>query len=899
MPSFGKKSGAGVAAAVGGRRESTYSSGDDAPPVPEVHQEALASNGYTNGAASPPRSPVTTSPAPPKSGRRTTWNKSAPKSFAEAAPALDAQATSRIDSILSHKPSGGDLHKKDTSDGSQQQGYLSSAVGAATGAAVGAGAAVAAGATAVASKVLGTENGTPESKQKQQANGYDDSDDESDEFHDAELADIEEHEEEEDHHTRKQSHRQGMHRGLSEAALGGASAASSTYGGPRSGSPETTTASLAPSSLRGTSGAKRRSGSVPVGGDETSTPADVKAKKETPLYVREKAARVQRLTFDDVALEEDEMEDDIKVARHALNLFLNSRMIEAEEIMKKHSDRKLYYALGDALIAVIKGIMTFEPEDLGKAISYCKDTLVIANMLRKPSSTVANFGRFVRGTGQSASTMAGMSKVQRHAELVYAESLLLKAVMGILYSGDFFAFVSEALNLRNAYGIYRSLSKYVEWADDKASGSRDKSVDEDFRSGVYLGNGLISMILGLLPGKVLKIMEVFGYTGDTQWALKTLSRAGGWSQDKRKTEPAMRIEDEGLRRQVCDMGILLYHLVISTFIPVNGTDIDFADKVLHYNLDRYPQGVFFLYFSGRLYSTQSLAERAVVQFGAARDVQKEYVQLQHICYWDMSLCHMSLAQWEKAYDCFTVLLKESNWSKAVYNYGRAVNLLQCGKDDKAAAALFRTVPDAMQRIAGKSIPMEKYCARKAKKFIKQKRLLLPAVEFSYIYHCLTNAPRYALFDEQLIEISDALADLRDVEDPSQYHSGADEYWDDFCLAHFLRGVVLRYIAYPEKHARVDPAESPIPIAEADKQCEISLRKVIDEGHKISLDHYLVYFAHYELGRLHACRGQVDQARDQFNLIMNGKNLEDKGRKGKYSMQNMCVLRSNGALQTLG
>ena len=39
---------------------------------------------------------------------------------------------------------------------------------------------------------------------------------------------------------------------------------------------------------------------------------------------------------------------------------------------------------------------------------------------------------------------------------------------------------------------------------------RDEAVDEDFRSGVYLGNGLISMILGLLPGKVLKIMEVSG-----------------------------------------------------------------------------------------------------------------------------------------------------------------------------------------------------------------------------------------------------------------------------------------------------------------------------------------------------------------------------------------------------
>lgn len=76
---------------------------------------------------------------------------------------------------------------------------------------------------------------------------------------------------------------------------------------------------------------------------------------------------------------------------------------------------------------------TFEPADLATAISFCKDSLTIANHLRKPSSSVANFGRFVRGTGVSPQGMANMTLVQRHAELVYAESLLLKAVMGSEY----------------------------------------------------------------------------------------------------------------------------------------------------------------------------------------------------------------------------------------------------------------------------------------------------------------------------------------------------------------------------------------------------------------------------------------------------------------------------------
>lgn len=812
-----------------------------------------------------------------------------------------------------HSPMKAHNQKGQNGSNGASKGVLGGAVAAVAGA----GAVAGATASGLASKVTG--KGAEESIEAPESHN-DDDDSDDDVFHDANLADIAEHDDEEEqsqslaahHHedtsaskaSSVKSH-QHRHRGLSEGEglmLGGATGP--VYGNKGRESSERLTkqrssSPKAPARLRGTAGAKRRSGSVPVGSE--NTPAESRAREETPFYVREKAARVRKLTYDDVIMDEHEMREDIEAARGALHLFLNSRMIEAEEIIAKYSDQKLYYALGDALIAVIKGIMTFEPEDLAKAISYCKDALHIASLLRKQSNTVASFGRFVRGTGHGTNTMASMNTVQRHAELIYAESTLLKSVMGILYSGDFFGFVSEALSMRNAYGIYRSLSKYVEWADDKAGG-RDDSIDEDFRSGVYLGNGLISMILGLLPGKVLKIMEVFGYSGDTQWALKTLARAGAWSPTK--SQPGMPKEQEGIRRQVCDMGILLYHLVISTFVPVTGVDIDFADKVLHYNLERYPEGVFFLYFSGRLYSTQSLAEKAIVQLKTARDVQREYVQLQHICVWDMSLCHMSLTQFDKAAECFQILLKDSNWSKCVYSYGEAANLWSSASSDndprrKEAAKIFHAVPDKMQRIAGKSIPMEKYCARKAKKFINQKRLLLPGIEFSYIYHCLTNAPAYSLSDNQLVEISEALQELNSVQDPSEYYSGADEYWDDYCLAHFLRGVTLRYIAYPEKHAKLVKSKSPIPANEASQQAEISLHNVIEASHRLSLDHYLCYFAHYELGRLHANRGDNEEARKEFDLIMSGKVLEAKGHKGsKYSMQNMCTLRSNGALSVL-
>ncbi|EPQ25627.1 uncharacterized protein PFL1_06807 [Pseudozyma flocculosa PF-1] len=770
------------------------------------------------------------------------------------------------------------------------------------GSAVAAASSAAAGVVGAAGTLLAKSNGDASADQGDAQHSHIYSDESSDEeFYDAELANITEGSEEEEDledDDGQSAEDQGAVAGREHKQAKNAALAS-----PRKGKGSGQVGNIAGSSYkpRGTASASRRAGAATAtaGAEQVMTPADAKANGDIPRHVRDKAARVAQLGVNDVKLTAEELRGDVEVARKALHLFLNSRMIEAEEIVAEHADTRLYYALGYAIIATIKGFMTFEPTDLASAISLCKDSLIIANMLRKPSSSVANFGRFVRGTGQSPSTLAGMDTVQKHAELVYAESLLLKAVLGIVYAGDFFAFVSEALNMRNAYGIYRSLTKYLEWADEKGA---TEGIDEDFRSGVYLGSGLISMILGLLPGKVLKIMEVFGYTGDCKWALKTLSKAGGWSMDAGVKRPTMPQSEEGVRRQICDMGLLLYHLVISTFIPVNGVDIGFADKVLHYNLKRYPDGVFFLYFSGRLYSTQALSEKAVKQFETARDVQKEYVQLKHICVWDLALCHMSLCEWQQAYENFKIMAEENNWSKAVYNYGRAATLYESAQGQDAskledAAELFGKVPGLTQKIAGKSIPMEKFVARKAKKFNAYNRLLLPGLEFSYVYHCLSNAPRFVLADDALVLVSDALAELHDVEDPSRYYSG-EEYYDDLALAHFLRGVCLKFIAYPEKHSKVRPQESPIPEDEAAEQAEMSFKTVLEHGAKLRLDHWLVYFAHYELGRLYAGMGRTADAKEQLNLVLSQKTLEDRGRKGKYSLQNMVHLRANGALNAL-
>jgi hypothetical protein len=72
----------------------------------------------------------------------------------------------------------------------------------------------------------------------------------------------------------------------------------------------------------------------------------------------------------------------------------------------------------------------------------------IANLHRKKQSF---FGSQLAGYVVSSLQPSGisfirsMTDIERHAELVYAETLFEKALLGIVYSGDWLAFVKEAL----------------------------------------------------------------------------------------------------------------------------------------------------------------------------------------------------------------------------------------------------------------------------------------------------------------------------------------------------------------------------------------------------------------------------------------------------------------------
>ncbi|KAI0713075.1 hypothetical protein C8T65DRAFT_646041 [Cerioporus squamosus] len=615
---------------------------------------------------------------------------------------------------------------------------------------------------------------------------------------------------------------------------------------------------------------------------------------------------------------EKSLADDIAAVTYALHVFLRSHMHESEDYCRQYDPKmeRLYMATGFGLIQCVKGMMSFEDEDLKDAIEHVRHGNDVAARHRKRAASLpTRLAGLVVGSLNTSGVgfIKSMSTLERHAELVYAESLFEKALLGIVYSGDWLAFIKEALNMRTTINIYRQLGKYLEAMDAEAQakgkGPEDASIDADFRSGVYLGVGLSNLILSLMPSRLLTIVELFGYRGDRRAGLAYLQKAGGWSKDS--DVPAIGLEQEGVRRSICDMALLIFHLVLSSF-TFEGVDIHMAQKILDYHIQRYANGVFFLFGQGRLHLCRSQPASALVYYQKALQAQNQYRNLQHISFWEMAIANLALWDIAASLDYWRTLAAEASWSKATYTYGVAVCLLQMGGEKHAeeVAELMEKIPGLRQRIAGKSIPLEKFVARKARKFKQQGgRLALPALEFAYLFLGIAHAPRGVIMQRMLPDVDEQLASIRKhAEDPAKYATGSEgkgeeEYWDDLALANFLRGICLRFVAYPDPDAVIDPEEEKAVTegrGEAEKGAKDAFEAVFRDGPRIAYDHYLVYYAHFEYARLLACQGDKDGARMHLELVLSGKPLEvaPGSRKGKFSMENGLHVRTHAALEAL-
>jgi hypothetical protein len=104
--------------------------------------------------------------------------------------------------------------------------------------------------------------------------------------------------------------------------------------------------------------------------------------------------------------------------------------------------------------------------------------------------------------------------------------------------------------MRTSSASYRVLSRFLKVADAAHPDGFDPSLDLDFRSGVDFGMASMSLILSLLPSSAIRIMEIFGFSGNREEALAGLMKTGGWTKTGRDPNISEGPGKEGIRAVV-------------------------------------------------------------------------------------------------------------------------------------------------------------------------------------------------------------------------------------------------------------------------------------------------------------------------------------------------------------
>lgn len=517
-----------------------------------------------------------------------------------------------------------------------------------------------------------------------------------------------------------------------------------------------------------------------------------------------------------------------------------------------------------------------EPSDLMTAFNDINRAHELASRHRRKTSVIT---KFIYRPNYDHYT-----DEQVHAELVHAETLLILSLISFLCDQSIICLVRGAFRIRTCYYRYKEclyiLDTKKNWSSSEAR--------EHFESGVRLGHGTFNLLMSYLPRRVLRILEYVGFSGNRKVAISELDRS---------------IElNDGLRSVVSGLIVLTFHSYIENIFGLGHYDTHKVEQVSEIFLHQHPDSAFFLLFKGRYHQMHGQLEEAIVVFRKAIEAQNDWVQLHSICHWEIMWCYAVQMDWNQAAYYADLLRKRSKWSPASYTYQYATfkyaQLVEEQRKStldehevmlrsKEISEMMEIVPKLRVRLAGKTVPAEKFAITRAAKFLDQSnRLTLPALEFLYIWNIfvtLRNSPRIVekllarinseiafieckLKQQQLEQERQNLIDRTyqsdnissnsskssghstgDLEDEDSEASNLKV--DDLCLALLLKAMCLRQLNRFE-------------------EAEICLERVIDSEDEICQDTFIVPHSIMELAQLKLEKQDYEEARKLIRIARN-------------------------------
>ncbi|XP_072276854.1 tetratricopeptide repeat protein 39A [Pyxicephalus adspersus] len=435
---------------------------------------------------------------------------------------------------------------------------------------------------------------------------------------------------------------------------------------------------------------------------------------------------------------DSDLKSSLSECMEALDMFLNNNFQEALGYLQAKSKESMYHALTYATMLEMQAMMTFDPQDIVNAGNTMKEAQAVCQRFRKKSTVADSFNNLVHGQSLDQFTegihtfflpfhyivkktpIVMCAKLCSHVYLSFFLFILLKIILsGTRKDENMVSFIKGGIKVRNSYQTYKELDNLQKCANYLKGDSHCH-----FEGGVKLGVGAFNLFNA---GPYLCLL-VF-----------------------------------------CLTTMYLYCMHSGT----GKGNVEEAENLLQPYLKRYPKGSIFLFFAGRIEEIKGNIDAAIHRFEECCEAQQTWKQFHHMCYWQLMWCFTYKQQWKMAYFYADLLSKESSWSKATYMYMKAAYLSMFGQNDSKPfgedeVQLFRQVPSLKVKIAGKSLPTEKFAIRKSRRYQPQNHnpLPVPPLEMMYIWN------GYAIIGKQRDLTEDMLDTLNQSEEALEGAAGS-------------------------------------------------------------------------------------------------------------------------------
>ncbi|XP_054977994.1 tetratricopeptide repeat protein 39B-like [Sorex araneus] len=527
-----------------------------------------------------------------------------------------------------------------------------------------------------------------------------------------------------------------------------------------------------------------------------------------------------------------------------LYLFLNNRFSEALNLISPWSKSSLYHAIMYGILMVVKSALTLDPQDIEAGSTAAKDALRTCYSFRRKSWV--SLYRLVRRQGSQA-----VPEEELHADVCYAESLILKAAVTFIQDDSVLGYLRSGLAISSSYQIYKDCQQTL-----TRTPSGQSKTYKHLVGGIKFGVGVFNLLMSHVPPKQLKLLNVVGYSGNREVGLALLCESATESH---------------INSVLSALMLLFYHGYVHVSFGMGKVSSPAAERLLLLHSQRFPNCVILKFFHARFCMLAGEFAEAQLKLHECVFVQSEWKHARHLCYWELMWCDIFLQNWKQAFQYARLLFQQSRWSKAIYSYSKAAILALLPSDfarlvSEDASSLFLKVESLRIKVLGTSVPVEKFIAVKGQRYGSTTGWYpaQPMLEFLYAWSGFrVMSKKLDLISSWLMIIDKGEVLLRE-----RAHT---EYWaDDITLLYLLKGLCLKHLG---KYL----------------MAEHYFNSVLQREKLLKYDHYLVPYTYYELGILYYLKGDSASAAKSLDNV---KNYRD------YSMESRLQFRVHIAFEQI-